>query len=356
VKADSAIYTEVGMATPKFGTIARRQQAKLLDEPGGLFSAAARVRTDPKAERNGHLLAFGAELENLYPPMRGTNGALEYFAERRIKWWRSARSGDAKDENRPTRNLASSQLACVNFLMPLRDRPDALAALLRTLDADVASVARLVYRDRRSRREFSDYVEFEWVGLTTTLEGRAYTRGANATSADALVVAEVEGGGRRAYLFEWKYVEEYRNDKSKGVGTEGDARRRAYRGLYGAADSAFSGAVPLDDLLYEPFYQLMRLGLLADKMVREREFGSTDARVVVVCPRENVEYRDRITSPGLRKQFGESGTVGAVVSRLTRNPGFFRSSSQEELLRGVRAAGLKGLDDWLRYQAQRYGW
>ena len=53
----------------------------------------------------------------------------------------------------------------------------------------------------------------------------------------------------------------------------------------------------MDELLYDPFYQLMRLRLLADRMVRDRELGVSEAKVVVVVPRGNTVYRRRITSP-----------------------------------------------------------
>ena len=50
------------------------------------------------------------------------------------------RSGDAKGQDGPTRNLASSQVACVNFLLPLARRPAALLALVRQLDPEVVAV------------------------------------------------------------------------------------------------------------------------------------------------------------------------------------------------------------------------
>jgi len=49
-------------------------------------------------------------------------------------------------------------------------------------------------------------------------------------------------------------------------------------------------------MLYEPFYQLARLGLLGAKMGREREFGVTEFRIVVVCPTANAD-----TGRGLRR-------------------------------------------------------
>ena len=69
--------------------------------------------------------------------VRSLSRVLGYFAERGIKWWQARVSGDASDGKRPTRNMASSQIACVNFLLPLVDIPGALTAVLQAIDDDV---------------------------------------------------------------------------------------------------------------------------------------------------------------------------------------------------------------------------
>ena len=74
---------------------------------------AGRSPSDDKGRRNGHLLAVGNEQENLCPPLRGESEAIRFLADRNIKWWRSARSGDERGRSGPTRNLASSAVTCV---------------------------------------------------------------------------------------------------------------------------------------------------------------------------------------------------------------------------------------------------
>lgn len=270
----------------------RKRQAHFRDH-SPTISDAARTPRDEKGMRRGHLLALGYEDENLFPGIRGPVGANSFFTERGVKWWKSPRSGDDTSYNGPTRNLVSSQIACMNFLLPLEGHPWALVAILRTLDADVESVVALSYVARRSSSRVTSTVEFEWVGCNSTLEGGRYSRGAHATSADALLVADVGAGRRRAYLFEWKHIEEYRRSPFKGAGTKGATRIARYGARYGAATSPLDGSVPLTEVLYDPFYQLVRLALLGQKMVEEREFGVAEAKVVVVCPVENREYRGR---------------------------------------------------------------
>ena len=335
-----------------FGKAARKQQA---DFRGRSSTISDQGRSPPedddKARRHGHLLAAGCEDENLYPPLRGETGARRFFKEREIKWHRTTRSGDADGEDGPTRNMASSQVACVNFLLPLAGIPGALAAAIGAIDDDVKGIIDI--RDEAGR---TSPVEFEWIGLGGSLEGGT-TRGANNTSVDAFVIADT-GAGRRAYLMEWKYVEEYESGDDKGAGTKGEIRKGRYSDPYSAESSAFSGEVPMSELLYEPFYQLMRLRLLADRMVANRELDVTDAKVVVVVPEGNSEYRERITSPPLAERFPQHKTVSDVMRATLKDPdATFTSVCPSVLVAAVeRTCGSDdAARDWVAYQRERYG-
>ena len=270
-----------------FGQRERKRQAA--------FRKGLTTPTDPVGLKHDYLLALGCEEENLFPTLRGENGAIRYFAERNIKWWQARVSGDASDGKRPTRNMASSQIACVNFLLPLIDIPGALTAVLKAIDDDVTGVVDIEHEGTSSP------VELEWIGLGHALEGPGVkSRGANSTSVDAFMVAETQAG-RRAYLMEWKYVEDYWTD-DKGQGRQGETRRKRYAHLYEKSPS-FNRKVPFDAWLFEPFYQILRLRLLADRMVRNRELGVSEAKVVVVVPEGNLAYRRRVTSPWLASEF-----------------------------------------------------
>jgi hypothetical protein len=333
-----------------FGQIERRRQSIFRDS-SNTISDVARKPADSIGQRNHHLLAEGCEQENLYPFIRGPEGALRFFSDRKIKWWRSTRSGDTAGVNAPTRNLASSQTACVNFLLPLASITGALATCLKVVDKDVQSVINIEYDG------FNSPVEFEWLGCGSTLEKSAYTRGANATSADAFMLADCKGGVKRAYLFEWKYVESYEIGDYKGEGPSGETRRRRYKNLYEANDSSFTGAVPFDELLFEPIYQIMRLRLLADRMVRCSEFGVNEATVVVVCPQENLEYRDQITSRPLATRLKEKTSLEAAIKSSLKDPTGFIMTSQEQLGTALmQKISDARIADWYQYHSGRYGW
>ena len=330
----------VSGGTGNFGVLERKRQAafrKRLTKP-----------SDAIGRRHDYLLALGCEEENLYPSLRGEDGAIRYFAERNIKWWQAGASGDVSDGKGPTRNMASSQLACVNFLLPLVEIPGALTAVLQAIDDDVTGVVNIEHQETHSP------VELEWIGLDHALEGPSVkSRGANSTSVDAFMVAETTAG-LRAYLMEWKYVEEYRT-KDKGQGQAGETRRGRYAHCYKESPS-FNGNAPFDAWLFEPFYQIMRLRLLADRMVQKQELGVTEAKVVVVVPEENRAYRERVTSPWFRSEYPDQ-TVSDIVRRtLVRPQHAYESISQLSLADAVRERDGAAVRSWGCYQRERYGW
>ena len=202
------------------------------------------------------------------------------------------------------------QIACINFLLPLAS----MVAVLRVIDDDVEGLATI----KDPVAGTNSPVEFEWIGLGHALEGESVTtRGAVSTSIDAFAVAET-ARGRRAYLIEWKYTESY-GSEDKGAGPSEETRRARYSGPY-VASRAFAKDVPLDAWLYEPFYQIVRQRLLADRMVVRREHGVKEAKVVVVVPKDNAADRRQVTSPALAAAFPDADTVDGVARAALRDP------------------------------------
>ena len=254
--------------------------------------------------------------------------------------------------------MTSSQVACVNFFLPLAGIPGALLAVLRALDSDVRGVVPIEHGERTS------CVEFEWIGLDRSLEG-GHTRGAHHTSADAFLVAETRAGNRRAYLFEWKYWERYLSGKPRdlGAGKSGQRRQNRYSPLFDAQYCSFdpASAPGLDAFLYEPFYQIMRQRLLADRMVHERELDVDEARIVVVVPEENWAYRTvadggTTTSPVLAQRFPDLGTVKEVMRACLKDPAAqFDLVAPRRLLDPVQGEFPGETAQWAGYWQERYG-
>ena len=324
-----------------FAAAARKQQ-------GNFRSASRTISVESRTQRRGHshLLAKGCQLDNLYPTLRGDNGAIKFFADRNIKWWGHLTSRDDEDINLPTHNMTSSQIFCVNFLLPLAYIEGALTAILRSIDSDVRQVVTIEHQEHTSP------VEFEWIGLHSPLE-RVYgrKRGDRMTSVDALIIADT-GAGLRAYFMEWKYAEAYLPDIYRGK----TRHHPTYSDLYTAETSSFNGAAPMDELLYEPFYQLMRQRLLADRMVSNRELGVSDAKVIAVVPDDNAAYREQITSPELRQRFPNLNTVSDVFRATLKNPeAAYAMVCPSALVDAVERESGGAAADWIAYQRQRYG-
>jgi hypothetical protein len=161
-------------------------------------------------------------------------------------------------------------------------------------------------------------------------------------------------------VMEWKYVEEYLKPAFKGAGKSGETRRSRYSALYEAPDSSFAGQVSLDELLYEPYYQLCRLRLLADQMVRSGVTPSlpvAKATVVVVCPEGNLDYRNAVRSLPIARRFSHLSTVEAMIQGTLKDPGGLVLTPQEALLAAARKAPMTtAAQAWADYHAARYGW
>ena len=333
------------MRVRSFDKIAEERQIEFR-KTSPTITEQGRSPSDDKGRQYDYMLALGCEDENLYRPLRGDNGARKFFSDRRLTWW-SHNGFDAPRKNGPTRNMKSSQPMCVNFLLPLSEIGGALETVVRAIDCDVEHIVGIFHEDRVS------HVEFEWIGVPLSLEGRRGPRGQLNTSVDAFVIAETSGGRRRAYLIEWKY-RETSSTEDFGAGSKGETRREIYSDLYHAPSSSFSHKVPMNALLYGDLYQLMRNRLLADRMVAEGELDVSDAKVVLVIPEGNSAY---LQPPYLRDRFPEMGTTVPEVFRATlKDPDrAFATVSPSLLLNAVEKECGETVSAWAAYLRDRYG-
>ena len=178
-------------------------------------------------------------------------------------------------------------------------------------------------------------------------------------------MAETASGRRRAYLLEWKYTEQYlaARPRFKGRGSSGETRRSRYGNLFRAAYSSFNpeAAPELDEFFYEPFYQIMRQRLLADRMVHRGELGVDEAKVVVVVPEQNRAYRTvaaggKTTSPPLAHRLPRRQTVEEVMRAVLRSPGTqFDTVAPSTLLGLVTRTLPTQTRPWAQYWLERYG-
>ncbi|MDQ0325535.1 hypothetical protein J2R99_001384 [Rhodopseudomonas julia] len=281
----------------------------------------------------------GGERLNLAPMIR--TDAAAYFSERRITWHLAAD------------HALSSQACCLNFLMPLAERPEVLSRLV-SLALDIPQPQMLPVEAGPEGRPW--YVAFEWIGGDYLNESRSApkgagsggrTRGANCTSADACLAFKHQER-RETLLIEWKYTERY----GALLGPAGHGVRISrYENLAFAPEGPIRSdlGLSLTDFFYEPFYQLLRQQMLAFQMQKAREDGAERVRVLHIAPSANLALR-KVTSPTLQR-FGKD--VFAVFRGLLQKPEDFVSRSTEALFRPL-IDGLGPGDPWASYLDERY--
>lgn len=296
---------------------------------GGYRSAAHRLLPEHK-------------LHNLAPSVR--RDAETYFIANGISWHQHANHG------------ASSQVCCLNFLMPLARRPELLARLVGAA-LDIAPPEVLPVEPGPDGRPW--FVGFEWIGGDHLGESRngSRRRGANCTSADAVVRFRY-GGAIETLLIEWKYTESYGAPLAPGRPTDADpaGHSNAVR-ISRYKDLVFDPTGPvrsdlglsLADFFWEPFYQLLRQQMLAFQMERNGEDGASRVRVLHVAPAANHALR-QVTSPALRR-FGDDA-MDVFRSLLVEQESFV--SRGTERLFGPLLEELGEPDEWSSFLLGRY--
>ena len=272
--------------------------------------------------------------DNLEPSIR--EAAADYFGRlHQITWHRHAAHG------------LSSLSCCLNFLMPLATRPDLLSRVIG--DAlGITPPEMLVVEEGAFGQDW--FVGFEWIGrqdyLNEAAANGARTRGANATSTDAIVRFRHEGRVE-TLLIEWKYTERY----GAPLDPKGNPTRvRRYQDLAFAPDGPIKNDLGLTvaDFFWEPFYQLLRQQMLASRMQATREDDTDRVRVLHISPSGNRDLH-KVTAPALRP-FGDDAF--GVFTAVLVDPAAFIGRTTEQVF-GPALTALPD-DPWSRYLRDRY--
>jgi hypothetical protein len=304
------------------------------------FSEKARSEGVYKGKPYPFCLPVEFAEQNLFPEIR--ESARSHFAEHSIKW-HDGQNG------KPSNHLCSSQVCCVNFLFPFADKPAALKHVLRRIFPDI---------ERMLPVESGKFVSFEWIGQENYLgekmrQNSRRTRGANFTSADAIVMFERKDKKRQVVLIEWKYTESYSGTFLK-FSDSGTDRTKIYSHLFTSPDCPLNKDLlpSFDSLFHEPFYQFMRQQFLAHEMEKAHELNADIVSVLHIAPAHNFEFR-KVTSPELEKP-GESAVD--VWKKLNKDEGRFISASTEQLFGNLYSEPVPEIKSWLDYIYSRYTW
>lgn len=215
-------------------------------EGGGFFMGACRP------------FVLQSPLSNLYSPIR--DKTLTYFSDNGVNWWRGSL---------PSGHTLSSQIACLNHLMPIMEDKDTVLSIINGIRNEFTDVLPIPCDTN------PQYIAFEAVSSKDYLNEKSTTRGSNCTSVDALIIAKHISGKTILIPIEWKYTESYNNaDKSvEGENNrKGLERQRRYNELITNSEQLVSLNNYESSVYYqEPFYQLMRQTLWAEQMVAHKE-------------------------------------------------------------------------------------
>lgn len=243
--------------------------------------------------------------QNLLDGVRGPAVAL--FHELGIPWHCGIDGG-------PGNNLLSSQVQCVNALMPAVSDASVPARLFGTV-LDVGEVVEI---------ERGRFLTFEYIGPTDYFSeslGRPRVRGARCTSVDAAFQHVAPDGVLELVLVEWKYTESYPTSPRRDPVRDAIRLRRYSSDLRDLSGPVDLSNVHVDDLLVEPVYQLVRQQLLAWRLEHDPAVAAQRVRVLHVRPAENLAYQASV--PAHLRWLGD--TVDEVWGRLLRTPDRFTS-------------------------------
>lgn len=202
------------------------------------------------------------------------------------------------------------------------------------------------------------FLAFEWIGTRKYFDERGWgTRGATATSADFAFRFRNDDGTISMVLGEWKYTEYYTQKLPASPDKLNKTRLATYREHYERWKVDRPNLPDYESFFSEPFYQLMRLTLLARAMARQKlmdgkgELGADHIIVVHVAPAANANFSRSLTSPAL-KAYGS--TVSEIWSAL--EPHHFVHIAAEDLIQSLSASAPAHLRGWGDYLLRRYGW
>jgi hypothetical protein len=248
---------------------------------------------------------------NLWAGIR--DDAIDYFLRNKIPFWDSVKE--------PTGHLLSSQIACLNHLYFLRQRGDIATSILKGVDNKVKTA--LIMDNGKD----SGYVDFEVIGAKNYLGEKLHTRGANSTSVDALMLAELDNGYRKLFFIEWKFVESY-TKISKADGDSGQTRIKTYSPLLSQSDCPIKNS-NIEGLFTEPYYQLMRQTLLAHEMIKAKEYEADSYIHLHIMPGDNKELKEVNTAVG--KLIGDK--LEDTWKNVLKTPDLYRAIDPSDFLK-----------------------
>jgi hypothetical protein len=222
------------------------------------------------------------------------------------------------------KHIRSSAASCLNVCGYLNQHQEDIIPFFKQFGLNIQRVIDFPKNINYEGEIYDDEgpIVFEWIGpKRSPINEKGGSRGQNRTSIDAYMLAKINGKITQL-LIEWKFTETYNSESyaHKFGGTKGIERLRRYSSvLTKLRNRSFpfkfceEDKIGLYDFSYEPFYQLLRMTLLA-KMTTPANLGALrveDYKVIHLSHSENnkLNYLSKTHlkySPGLKNFVGES--------------------------------------------------
>jgi hypothetical protein len=300
-----------------------------------------------------HILPTGHERLAFYEPL--ADAILSYLAEEDIAFHSEAL------------NLKSSQVACLNFLFPLRQNFDLAKSVLKSFLPGLREVMGIEF-------EYTGPPEItKWLG-----EPSGGKRGQNRTSIDVAVFWVGKSKQKHITLIEWKYTESSfgvcgafqsapKDDKARCLTlnaardtdpaqsclltTGGDHRSRRYWEHMEAAGISLSTFANVQGCPFQgPFYQLMRQFLLAAYLRQTGE--ANEVEVVSIGFARNTKLHE-VPSQLRSLVDREQEDIVCVWNAALKDVPRMRYWMVEQLM--ARVNQIRGIDlGWRNYLRERY--
>ena len=269
--------------------------------------------------------------------------------------------------HREVSNPMSSQASCLNVLVHLNRYPDEIKRFFNYFTVNITKVIDFptgvdvggeVYNDKGP-------IIFEWIGpKRSPILERNGSRGMLRTSIDAYFLAIVNNKVTQL-LIEWKFSEKYdsKTYTHKFTGIQGNERLRRYSSVIAKLRKEkniplnFSRKFGLYDLGYEPYYQLLRMTLLAKMMTPlqlNEDLQIEDYKILHLMHSENNALK-YLTNKHLEFSPGLKPFIGRELDDVWREE-ILTPSEREHFGYGYWDKAIEKLSDsaYKNYLVERY--
>lgn len=266
-------------------------------------------------------------------------------------------------------NVRSSAAACLNILGELERDKDELKKFLNCFDLDIQEIIDFPAGINVEGEIYDDIgpIIFEWIGpKRSPILEKGGCRGSFKTSIDAYIIVKINNKITQL-LIEWKFTESYVSGPylHRFSGTRGIERLRRYTTILASLrntelfpfNMTKQDSFGIYDLGYEPFYQLLRMTLLAKKTIPLKlgNINIEDYRIIHLSHSQNKDLnilseKHTIYTPGIKDYINnEIHEIWRdnILSDYEKEK--FKYGYWDEVLRILKDGNLKD------YLIERYG-